>query len=72
MNTYRRFRRLLVRFRTSPFTVPLLLLLLWCGVVTGLAQVADTWIVLLAACPLLFAALITILCFWAYRRDFYA
>jgi predicted permease len=68
----RRWRRLLVRIRISPFTVPLALLLFWGIVVWGLSRVADSWIVALAAMPLAFAALLTLLCWWAYRRDFYA
>jgi hypothetical protein len=62
----------LVRVRTSPFAVPLGLLLGWAVVVIGLARVADFWIVALAATPLPFALLLTLLCWWAYRRDFYA
>jgi hypothetical protein len=61
-----------VRVRTSPFAVPLALLLGWAIVVIGLARVADLWIVALAATPLPFALLLTLLCWWAYRRDFYA
>ena len=72
VSPYRRWRRWMVRIRISPFTVPLLLLALWSGVVVGLAQVADRWIVMLAATPLAFACLLTLLCLWAYRRDFYA
>ena len=68
----RRLRRLYVRLRLSPLSVPFLLLFLWTGIVSALAQVADTWIVILAVSPLFFAALITVLCFWAYRQDFYA
>ena len=68
----RRLRRLLVRIRVSRLTVPLLLLFLWCGIVAGLASVADSWIVLLASSPLFFALFLAMLCFWAYRRDFYA
>jgi hypothetical protein len=69
---YRQFRRLLVRFRISAATVPLLLLLLWLGVMVGLSRGADGWIVFLAATPLGFAGLLTLLCWLAYRRDFYA
>ena len=72
LSRVRRLRRFYVRVRLSPFTVPFLLLFLWAGIVTALAQVADTWIVILAISPLFFAALITALCFWAYRKDFYA
>ena len=68
----RRFRRLLVRARVSRVTVPLLLLLFYAGVVFGLTQVADQWIVALATTPLVFALLLTIGCLVAYRRDFYA
>ncbi len=68
----RRLRRLLVRLRISPFSVPLLLLLLWAGMMTLLARAADGWIVMLAATPLGFAGLLTLLCWLAYRRDFYA
>ena len=68
----RRFRRVLVRVRVSPVTVPLLLLLFYAGVMVGLTQVADQWIVALATTPLIFALLLTIGCVVAYRRDFYA
>ena len=68
----RRFRRVLVRVRVSPVTVPLLLLLFYAGVMLGLTQVADQWIVALATTPLVFALLLTIGCLVAYRRDFYA
>jgi len=68
----RRLRRLLVRVRISPFLVPMLLLLLWAGLMTLLARSADGWIVMLAATPLGFAGLLTLLCWLAYRRDFYA
>ena len=68
----RRFRRVLVRVRVSPVTVPLLLLLFYAGVMVGLTQVADQWIVALATTPLVFALLLTIGCLLAYRRDFYA
>ena len=68
----RRFRRVLVRMRVSPVTVPLLLLLFYAGVMLGLTQVADQWIVALATTPLVFALLLTIGCLVAYRRDFYA
>jgi len=61
-----------VRLRVSPLTVPLALLLFWAGVMVLLAQVADIWIVALAAMPLLFAALLTLVCWLLYRRDFYA
>ena len=68
----RRFRRVLVRLRVSPVTVPFLLLLFYAGVMVGLTQVADQWIVSLATTPLLFAMLLTLGCWVAYRRDFYA
>jgi hypothetical protein len=68
----RRFRRLLVRVRVSKVTVPLLLLLFYAGLMVGLTQVADQWIVALASTPLVFALLLTIGCWVAYRRDFYA
>ena len=67
-----RQRRLFVRVRTHQFTVPFLFLLIWILIVIGLSQVADTWIVALAACPIVFALIITLLCLWAYRKDFYA
>lgn len=38
----------------------------------ALSAVADAWIVLLAATPLLFAALMALGCLVLYRRDFYA
>ena len=65
-------RRLLVRVRTSSSTIPFLLLIFWSFIVFCLSKVADSWIVILAISPLLFAGLITVLCVWAYRRDFYA
>jgi hypothetical protein len=72
LSNTRRLRRLSVRVRLSPFSVPFLLLFLWAGIISALAQVADTWIVILAVSPLFFAAVITALCLWAYRKDFYA
>lgn len=68
----RRLRRSLVRCRTWPWLVPAGLLAFWLVVMVGLSRVADYWIVLLAATPLLFALLLTLGCLWAYRRDFYA
>ena len=72
MSLRRRVRRLLVRIRVSPVTVPALLLLLYLGLMVGLTQVADQWIVALATTPLVFALLLTVGCLMAYRRDFYA
>ena len=72
LNMRRRLRRVLIRVRVSPVTVPLLLLLFYAGVMVGLTQVADQWIVALATTPLVFALLLTIGCLVAYRRDFYA
>ena len=72
LSLQRRLRRALVRVRTSPFSVPLLLLLVYAGVMVGLTQVADSWIVALAITPLVFALLITLGCLLAYRQDFYA
>ena len=68
----RRLRRWLVRCRTWPWLVPMGLIGFWLLVMLGLSRVADSWIVLLAATPLLFALLLTLGCLWAYRRDFYA
>ena len=68
----RRLRRALVRVRISPFSVPVLLLLVYTGLMIGLTWVADNWIVALAITPLVFALLITVGCLLAYRRDFYA
>lgn len=68
----RRLRRGLVRLRTSPFSVPVLLLMVYAGLMIGLTQVADNWIVALAITPLVFALLLTLGCLLAYRRDFYA
>lgn len=68
----RRLRRLWVRCRTWPLLIPATLLGFWLVVMLGLSRVADGWIVLLAATPLLFALLLALGCFWAYRRDFYA
>ena len=65
-------RRRLVRLRTSPFTVPVLLLILYSALMIGLTRVADSWIVALAITPLVFAVLLTVGCLLAYRRDFYA
>lgn len=72
LSLQRRLRRALVSVRISPFSVPVLLLLLYSGLMIGLTQVADSWIVALAITPLIFALLITLGCFLAYRRDFYA
>ena len=52
--------------------MPLLLLLLYAGLMIGLTRVADNWIVALAITPLVFALLLTLGCLLAYRRDFYA
>ena len=68
----RRLRRGLVRLRTSPFSIPLLLLLVYAGLMIGLTRVADSWIVALAITPLVFALVISLGCLLAYRRDFYA
>lgn len=68
----RRLRRGLVKLRTWPWLMPLLLLLLYMGIMGGLSLVADGWIVAVAATPLLFAVLLTLGCLAAYRRDFYA
>ena len=68
----RRLRRALVYARTSPFTVPLVLLLTYAGLMVGLTRVADSWIVALAITPLVFALLLSLGCLLAYRRDFYA
>lgn len=72
LSRQRRLRRVLVRLRTSPFSVPLLLLAVYAGLMIGLTQVADSWIVALAITPLVFALLLTLGCLLAYRRDFYA
>lgn len=61
-----------MRLRTSVFLVPSLLLFFWAFVMLALAHVADSWIVFLAATPLAFAAFLTLLCWLAYRKDFYA
>ena len=68
----RRLRRGLVRLRTSPFSIPVLLLLAYAGLMIGLTRVADSWIVALAITPLVFALLISLGCLLAYRKDFYA
>ena len=68
----RRLRRGLIRVRTSRFSVPGLLLAVYAGLMIGLTQVADSWIVALAITPLVFALLLTLGCLLAYRRDFYA
>ena len=72
LSLQRRLRRALVSFRISPFSVPALLLLVYMGLMIGLAQVADSWIVALAITPLVFALLISLGCLLAYRKDFYA
>ena len=72
LSLQRRLRVLLVRVRCSPFSVPLLLLLVYAGLMIGLTRVADNWIVALAITPLVFALLLTLGCLLAYRRDFYA
>tara|TARA_B100000674_G_scaffold424300_1_gene377375 strand:+ start:246 stop:431 length:186 start_codon:yes stop_codon:yes gene_type:complete len=61
-----------VSLRISPFSVPLLMLLVYSGLMIGLTRVADSWIVALAITPLVFALLISLGCLLAYRRDFYA
>ena len=68
----RRLKRRWVRVKASRFTVPIGLLFLYGLVILGLSRVADAWIVLLAATPLAFAALMALGCLWLYRRDFYA
>ena len=68
----RRLRRYSVRVRTSPFSIPMLLLLVYAGLMIGLTRVADSWIVALAITPLIFALLLSLGCLLAYRRDFYA
>ena len=72
MSLQRRLRRGLVRLRTSPFSVPMLLLMVYAGLMIGLTRVADSWIVALAITPLVFALLISLGCLLAYRKDFYA
>ena len=72
LSLQRRLRRGLVRLRTSPFSVPVLLLLVYAGLMIGLTRVADSWIVALAITPLVFALLIILGCLLAYRKDFYA
>ena len=72
LSLQRQLRRVLVRIRTSPFSLPLLLLLVYAGLMIGLTRVADSWIVALAITPLMFALLLTLGCLLAYRRDFYA
>ena len=51
LSLQRRLRRALVRVRTSPFSVPILLLLVYAGLMIGLTRVADSWIVALAITP---------------------
>ena len=46
--------------------------MVYAGLMLGLTQVADKWIVGLAATPLVFALLLATGCWLAYRRDFYA
>ena len=72
LSLQRRLRRCQVRVRTSRFSVPLLLLLGYAGLMIGLTRVADNWIVALAITPLVFALLLTLGCLLAYRWDFYA
>lgn len=68
----RGLRRFWVRVRISSFTVPIILLAFWVGMMALLSLVADGWIVFLSATPLVFAALLSLICWLAYRRDFYA
>lgn len=68
----RRLRRRWVQVRASRFSIPLALLLGYGLIMVGLSRVADGWIVLLAAFPLVFALLLALGCLWLYRRDFYA
>ena len=72
LSLQRRLRRAYVRARCSPFSVPVMLLLVYAALMIGLTQVADSWIVGLAITPLVFAVLLTLGCLLAYRRDFYA
>ena len=72
LSLQRRLRRVFVFLRTSPFSIPVLLLLFYAALMIGLTRVADSWIVALAITPLVFALLITLGCLLAYRRDFYA
>ena len=72
LSLQRRLRRALVHLRTSPLSVPVLLLLVYTGLMIGLTRVADNWIVALATTPLVFALLLSLGCLLAYRRDFYA
>ena len=72
LSLQRRLRRGLVRLRTSPLSIPVLLLLVYSGLMIGLTRVADSWIVALAITPLVFALLISLGCLLAYRKDFYA
>ena len=72
LSLQRLLRRGLVRLRTSPLSIPVLLLLVYSGLMIGLTRVADSWIVALAITPLVFALLISLGCLLAYRRDFYA
>ena len=68
----RYFRRLAVRIRVSPLSIPLILFIFWTFVVFGLVLSADRWIAILAMSPLFFGIFIALLCFIAYRADFYA
>ena len=72
MSWQRRLKRFSVRVRTSPFSIPLVLLFVYAALMVGLTQVADSWIVALAITPLVFALLISLGCLLAYRKDFYA
>ena len=72
LSTQRRLRRAFVRIRTSPLSVPMVLLVIYAMLMMGLSRVADSWIVALAITPLLFALLLTLGCLLAYWRDFYA
>ena len=58
LSLQRRMRRARA-LRTSPFSVPVLLLLVYTALMIGLTQVADSWIVALAITPLVFALLIS-------------
>ena len=61
-----------VRLRTSPIQRARAAASGLQGLMIGLTQVADSWIVALAITPLVFALLLTLGCLLAYRRDFYA
>ena len=59
------------RVRTSPFSLPLLLLVN-AGLMIGITRVADSWILALSITPLMFGLLVSPAFLLVYRRDSFA